>query len=78
MIVFTISGEPRQISQELKKSIAHSLEEISRFLLSVPSVADGGQAELLIGSAPRQVDVGAHLHQVTAKPRADASLTTWK
>ena len=32
-------------------------------------MVDGGQAELLIGSAPRQVDVGEQLHQVTAKPR---------
>ena len=38
------------------------------FLCPVLSVADGGQAELLIGSAPRQVDVGEQLHQVTAKP----------
>ena len=59
--VFTVSVEPRLTCQELKKSIAHSLEEISRFLLSVPSVVDSGQAELLIGSAPRQVDVGAQL-----------------
>ena len=51
---------------------------MSWFLLSVPSVADGSQAELLIGSAPRQADVGAQLHQVTAKPRAATSLTMWE
>ena len=39
------------------------------FLCPVLYTADDGQAELLIGSAPHQVDVGEQLHQVTAKPR---------
>ena len=56
MKVFTVSVEPRLTCQELKKSIAHSLEEISRFLLSDPSMVESGEAELLIGSVPRQVE----------------------
>ena len=41
--------DPMTWSKRLKKSIAHSSEEISRFLLSVLSVADSDQGRLLIG-----------------------------
>ena len=55
--------------RETGDTVSFLSEEILVFLCPVLSVADGGQAELLIGSAPCQVDVGERLHQVTAKPR---------
>ena len=57
------------LAKETGDTVSFLSEEISVFLCPVLSVADDGQAELLIGSAPRQVDVGEQLHQVTAKPR---------